>query len=64
MVEGGVPTMIEAITSGATAVTGAVVSTVSSIVASETFITLIGLAIGYGVVKFVVNMLPMLRSRR
>lgn len=55
--------MIEAITTGATAVTGAVVSTVSAVVASETFITLIGLAIGYGVVKFVINMLPMLRNR-
>lgn len=61
---GGGATMIDAITSGATAVTSAVVSTVSSVVASETFITLIGLAIGYGVVKFVINMLPMIRSRR
>ncbi|MEG1705395.1 MAG: hypothetical protein RR290_02340 [Clostridia bacterium] len=55
--------MIASVTAGATAIVGAVVSTVGAIVANETFMTLIGLAIGYGVVKFVLNMLPMIKSR-
>lgn len=55
-------TLISSITGGATAVTSAVVSTVSSVVASPTFLTLLGLAVGYGIVKFVINMLPMIRN--
>ncbi len=56
--------MIASITAGATAVVGAMVSTISTLVANESVMTLIGLAIGYGIVKFVVNFLPMIRSGR
>ena len=54
--------MIESITAGATAVVGAMASTISTLVANENVMTLIGLAIGYGIVKFVVNFLPMIKS--
>lgn len=56
--------MIASITSGATAIVGAVVATISSLVANESVMTLIGLAIGYGIVKFVIHFLPMIRSGR
>ena len=54
--------MIESITTGATAIVGSMVSTISTLVANETVMTLMGLAIGYGVVKFVFNRLPMVKS--
>ncbi|MEG1705396.1 MAG: hypothetical protein RR290_02345 [Clostridia bacterium] len=56
-------TLTKAIADGATAIVGSVVTVVSKIVVDPTFLTLIGLAIGYGVVKFVLNMLPMIKSR-
>lgn len=61
MQETGV-TLISAITDGATAVVGSMVSTIADLVDSPTVLTLIGLAIGYGVVKFVFNRLPMIRN--
>ena len=56
-------TLISAITDGASAVVGSMVSTISDFVAEPTVLTLMGLAIGYGVVKFVFNRLPMVRNR-
>ena len=55
--------MIVSITAGATAIVGSVVSTVSTLVANDSVMTLIGLAIGYGVVKYVIGFLPMIKSR-
>ena len=56
--------MIASITSGTTAIVGALVSTITALVANESVMTLIGLAIGYGIVKFVINFLPMIKSRQ
>lgn len=53
--------MIESITTGATAVVGSMVSSIAALVKEPTVLTLMGLAIGYGVVKFVFNRLPMIR---
>lgn len=55
--------MIASITAGTTAIVGALVSTITALVANESVMTLIGLAIGYGIVKFVINFLPMIKSR-
>ena len=57
------PTLISSIGDGATAIVGAVGSTVTTVVGNGTFLTLIGLAIGYGVVKYVIGFLPMIKSR-
>lgn len=56
-------TLITEISGGATAVVGAVGSTVTTLVTNPTFLTLMGLAIGYGIVKFVIGFLPMIKSR-
>lgn len=55
--------MIASITSGATAIVGSVVSTIAALVANESVLALMGLAIGYGIVKFVINFLPMIKNR-
>lgn len=54
-------TLISSIADGASAVVGSMVSTISDFVSSPTVLTLMGLAIGYGVVKYVFNRLPMVR---
>ena len=59
-----VATIITSLASGASAIAGGVVSTISSLVGNKEVLTLIGLAIGYGIVKFVLNRLPMIKSRR
>ena len=60
--EEGAVTLISSITDGATAIVGSMVSTIADFVDSPTVLTLMGLAIGYGVVKFVFNRLPMIRG--
>ena len=54
--------MIESITSGATAIVGSMSSTITTLIGNSSVLTLIGLAVGYGIVKFVINLLPMIRN--
>ena len=56
--------MIASITSGATAVVGSIVSTISTLIANENVLALVGLAVGYGIVKYTIGVLPMIRNRR
>lgn len=57
-------TIITSLADGAAAVAGGFVKVIGDLVASPEVLTLMGLAIGYGIVKFVINKLPMLKSRR
>lgn len=57
-------TIITSLADGASAVAGGVATTITKLVGNAQVLTLIGLAIGYGIVKFVMYKLPMLKSRR
>lgn len=57
-------TIISSLADGATAVASGVGTTITNLVSNSQVLTLIGLAIGYGIVKFVMYKLPMLKSRR
>lgn len=57
-------TIITALADGATAIAGGFVNVIGSLVGNAQVLTLIGLAIGYGIVKFTLNKLPIIRSRR
>lgn len=57
-------TIITSLADGATAVASGVGTTITNLVSNAQVLTLIGLAIGYGIVKFVIHFLPMIRSGR
>ena len=56
--------MIEAITEGAAAIVSGVGSTISSLISNANVLILVGLAVGYGIVKYTINLIPMIRSKR
>ncbi len=59
-----VATIITSLADGAAAISSGFVSVISKLVGNPQVLTLIGLAIGFGIVKLVLNRLPMIKSRR
>lgn len=59
-----VATIITSLADGASAIAGGFGTVITNLVGNAQVLTLIGLAIGFGIVKFVLNRLPMIRSRR
>lgn len=57
-------TIISSLADGASAIASGFVNVIGSLVGNSQVLTLIGLAIGFGIVKFVINRLPMVKSRR
>ena len=57
-------TIISSLTDGASAIASGFVNVISSLIGNEQVLILLGLAIGFGIVKFVINKLPMIKSIR
>ena len=57
------PTLITSIASGASSIVSSMSSTISTLVTNTNVLTLVGLAVGYGIVKYCINLLPMIRRR-
>lgn len=57
-------TIVTSLADGATAIASGFVTVIGKLIANEHVLTLLGLAIGYGIVKFTLNKLPMLSSGR
>lgn len=55
-------TLVTSIASGAKCISSGFLTVFDSLIENPSVLALIGLAIGYGIVKFVIHFLPMIKS--
>ncbi len=56
--------MLASVTLGVSAIVGEILSVISDMIADPTILSLVGLAIGFVIVRYAINIIPMFRRNR